>query len=231
MARAPWVRAAVTSITVTCSANTYTVGGTITGLNASGLVLLDNGGDATTISTNAHEFTMNTGLAYGSTYAITVQTQPGGLACSVSNGTGTVGAADVTSVSIACVSNTTILHFFAGGSSDGVDPYAGGLILGSDGKPMERQSRGGRLRQWHGLQDRAEWDGDRSVLPSRGGADGANPYAGLILGGTAISMERHSTERPPNNGVFKITPSGTETVLYSLHKGGSSDGANQGPAA
>ncbi len=70
--------AAVTNIAVTCSANTYTVGGTISGLTASGLVLLDNGGDATTISANATQFTMNTGVAYGSAYAITVQTPPDG---------------------------------------------------------------------------------------------------------------------------------------------------------
>ena len=86
--------AAVTNIVVTCSANTYTVGGTISGLTASGLVLLDNGGDATTVSANATQFTMNTGVAYGSAYAITVQTPPAGLVCSVTNGSGTMGAAD-----------------------------------------------------------------------------------------------------------------------------------------
>ena len=107
--------AAVTDIAVTCSANTYTVGGTISGLTASGLVLLDNGGDATALSANATQFTLNTGVAYGGAYAITVQTPPAGLVCPVRNGTGTVGAADVTSVSIACVSNFKPLYSFAGG--------------------------------------------------------------------------------------------------------------------
>src|SRR5580658_2151860 len=124
--------AAVTHIAVTCSANTYTVGGTISGLTASGLVLLDNGGDATTVSANATQFTMNTGVAYGCPYTITVQTPPMGLVCVVSNGTGTMGAADVTNVSIACASNFTLLYSFAGGSGDGEDPYHI-LIQASDG--------------------------------------------------------------------------------------------------
>ena len=124
--------AAVTNIVVSCAANTYTVGGTINGLTASSLVLLNNGSDAITLGANASQFTMNTGVAYGSVYAITVQTAPTGLVCSVSNGTGTMGAADVTSVGIACVSNFTLLHSFAGHSSDGANPYHT-LIQGSDG--------------------------------------------------------------------------------------------------
>jgi hypothetical protein len=100
--------AAVNNIAVTCSPNTYTVGGTISGLTASGLVLLDNGGDATTLSANGTQFTMNTGVAYGSVYAISVQTPPTGLVCSVSNGTSTMGAGDVTSVSIACGTNFSL---------------------------------------------------------------------------------------------------------------------------
>ncbi len=134
--------AAVTNVAVTCSANTYTVGGTISGLTASGLVLLDNGVDATTISANATQFTMNTGAAYGSAYDITVQTPPTGLVCSVSNGTSTMGAADVASVGIACVSNFSRVYSFAGGSSDGADPSAN-LVQGSDGSLYGSTSAGG----------------------------------------------------------------------------------------
>ena len=81
---------AVTDIALTCAANTYTVGGTISGLTGSGLVLLDNGADATALSANATQFTLNTGVAYGGAYAITVQTQPTGLVCPVNGGTGIV---------------------------------------------------------------------------------------------------------------------------------------------
>jgi len=216
--------AAVTNITVACSATTYTVGGTISGLTASGLVLLDNGGDPTTISANATQFTMNTGLAYGSTYAITVQTQPAGLVCSVSNGTGTVGAADVTSVSIACVPNFTLLYSFAGGS-DGVNPLAV-LIQGSDGNFYGTTISGGANNQ--GTVFKITPSGTETVLYSFAGgvSDGAQPYAGLIQGSDGNFYGTTNFGGTNNFGtVFKITPSGTETVLYSF-AGGGSDGAH-----
>ena len=43
---------AVTDIAVTCSANTYTVGGVVSGLTLPGLVLLDNSGDPTSVPIN-----------------------------------------------------------------------------------------------------------------------------------------------------------------------------------
>src|SRR6185437_2277243 len=47
-------------------------------------------------------------------YAVTVQSQPPGLVCSVSNGAGTMGAGDVSDVAITCQKNTSILYFFKG---------------------------------------------------------------------------------------------------------------------
>jgi hypothetical protein len=66
--RAPAVAepaSAVIDVAVTCSVNTYTIGGAVSGLTRSGLVLLDNGGDATSIATNATQFTMQTALRTG----------------------------------------------------------------------------------------------------------------------------------------------------------------------
>lgn len=83
---------------------TYTLGGTISGLSVdSGLVLLNNGGDATTVAANSAAFTMKTPVASGSAYDITVGRQPYGLtlACSVSGGSGTA-TADVTSITVSC---------------------------------------------------------------------------------------------------------------------------------
>ena len=83
-------------------ATTYTIGGTISGLTSGSLVLKNNGGDALTISANSATFTFATALANSATYAVTVDTQPSGLTCSVSNGTGTVASANVTNVAISC---------------------------------------------------------------------------------------------------------------------------------
>jgi uncharacterized repeat protein (TIGR03803 family) len=207
--------AAVTNIAVTCSANTYTVSGTISGLTASGLVLLDNGGDATTLSANATQFTMNTGVAYGGAYAITVQTPPTGLVCSVSNGTGTMGAADVTSVSIACVSNFSLLYSFAGGSSDSADPYHT-LIQGSDGDFYGTTLAGGTSNV--GTIFKITPSGTETVFYSFASI----PYSGLVQGSDGNIYGTTATGGASGRGtVFKITPSGTETVLYSFPAGSS----------
>ena len=86
------------------STPTYTVGGTVSGLNASGtLVLKNNNGDDLTINANSTSFTFATAQASGVGYAVTVATQPSGLTCSVSSGGGTIASANVTNVMVACV--------------------------------------------------------------------------------------------------------------------------------
>jgi uncharacterized repeat protein (TIGR03803 family) len=207
--------AAVTNITVTCSANTFTVGGSISGLAASGLVLLDNGGDAIPPSANATQFTMNTGVAYGSAYTITVQTAPMGLVCSVSNGTGVMGAADVTSVSIGCVPNFSLLYSFAGSLSDGADPYHT-LIQASDGDFYGTTLAGGTSNA--GTIFKITPSGTETLLYSFAGT----PFAGLVQGSDGNVYGTTATGGSSGRGtVFKITPSGTETVLYSFPAGSS----------
>jgi len=215
----------VGNVAVTCSTATYTVGGSIMGLSANGLVLLDNGGDATTINANAMQFTMNTGVAYGSGYAITVQTQPTGLICAVSHGAGTVGAGDVTSVSIVCTWSTTTLYSLAGGSGDGATPWAG-LLQGSDGNFYGTTADAGA--SGYGTIFRVTASGAESLLYSFGGgtSDGATPLGALIQGNDGNFYGTTNIGGSGGYGtVFVITPSGTESVLYSF-AGGSSDGAN-----
>lgn len=114
----------VTSVTVNCTTNTYTIGGTVTGLSGSGLILQNNGGDNLSISANG-SFAFATSVASGNTYSVTVQTQPSSLsqACTVSSGSGTVLAANVTSVSISCTTNT----YTVGGTVSGL--AGSGLVL------------------------------------------------------------------------------------------------------
>jgi hypothetical protein len=66
----------VTNVQVVCS-NLYTIGGTISGLTASGLVLAD-GTQTVSPASGATAFTFPTAVASGSSYAITVKTQPSG---------------------------------------------------------------------------------------------------------------------------------------------------------
>jgi N-acetylneuraminic acid mutarotase len=90
----------VSGIPIGC-VDTYTIGGSVSGLGSGSLVLQDNGTDDLTISANGN-FTFATSIAAGGAYAVTVVTQPQGQTCSVSNGSGSVGTANVTSVSLIC---------------------------------------------------------------------------------------------------------------------------------
>jgi hypothetical protein len=87
--------------------SSYTVGGTVSGLNGSGLVLQNVGGGDLTVSANG-TFTFATPVLAGAAYSVSVKTQPSGPSqtCSVSGGSGTVGSANVTAISITCTTNT-----------------------------------------------------------------------------------------------------------------------------
>jgi hypothetical protein len=92
---------AVTTIDVTCASSSFTLGGSISGLTKSGLVLTD-GADELSIAANAAQFSMPNALARSSNYAVTIRKQPTGEACQVSDGTGTMSG-EVGTVRIACV--------------------------------------------------------------------------------------------------------------------------------
>jgi environmental stress-induced protein Ves len=117
----------VTTVSVACTTTTYTIGGTISGLAGTGLVLQDNGDNNLTVSASATTFAFTTALAPGAAYAVTVLTQPSTPTqnCVVTNGSGTANA-NVTSVSIACTTLYTI-----GGTITNL--VGSGLVLQNNG--------------------------------------------------------------------------------------------------
>ena len=104
----------VTNVTVTCSTNTYTVGGSVTGLTGT-VTLLNNGINPTTISSDGI-FTFSTPIAEGSNYNVTVSAQPTNQTCTVANGSGAIGSANVTNVTVTCSTNT----YTVGGTVSGL---------------------------------------------------------------------------------------------------------------
>jgi N-acetylneuraminic acid mutarotase len=109
------VASSLSSVTVICSNNTYNVAATVSGLNAGSLALQDNGGDALSILGDGL-FNFNMPLASNANYNITILTQPAGENCTLSNGSGTIGSSNVTSVAVACVTTA----FSVGGSVSGL---------------------------------------------------------------------------------------------------------------
>jgi hypothetical protein len=127
-----------TPVTVACTTVGYTVGGTITGLSGTGLVLQDNGADNLSVTgTGSVPFAFPTALPRGGAYSVSVLTQPSTpyQTCTVSNGNGAIQAANVTSIAVDCVTNS----YTVGGTVTGLptDPTTGlpytGLSLQNNG--------------------------------------------------------------------------------------------------
>jgi hypothetical protein len=122
----------ITNVAITCTTNRYYIGGTVSGLAGTGLVLRDNGGDDLAVTANG-TFQFATPVLSGQTYNVTVKTQPNGptQTCVVTGGTGTVGGADVTSVAVNCTTN----KYTIGGTLTGLSGATGLVIennLGDD---------------------------------------------------------------------------------------------------
>ena len=85
---------------------TVTIGGTVSGLSGTGLVLQDNGADSLPVGANGN-FTFATPVPSGGAYSTTVLTQPSNPAqnCVVTNGSGTANS-DINNVLVACTSTT-----------------------------------------------------------------------------------------------------------------------------
>jgi hypothetical protein len=111
----------------------YAVGGTVLGLEGTGLVLEGDGLEDITIKPGAMgapvTFVFPTPIPPGAPYAVVVKTQPSnpGQTCSVSNASGTASTGDVTNVIVNCATNT----YAVGGTVTGF--MGQGLILQNNG--------------------------------------------------------------------------------------------------
>jgi uncharacterized repeat protein (TIGR03803 family) len=205
----------ITNITITCNTLvTATIGGSITGLASSGLVLA-NGTDALSVPANSTTFTMPTAVASGADYNVVVKSSPATVRCTVSNGSGTGSNSPVTNIGVSCgpASLSTLYSF--GDAPDGQWPVAG-AIQGSDGNLYGTTPNGGA--NGAGTVFRITPAGEETVLWSFGAdSDGSTPQGGLIQGsdgnfyGTTFNGGAYE-----NGTVFQITPAGSETVLWSF---------------
>ena len=117
----------------------------------------------------------------------------------------------------------TVLHSFGTQSGDGSNPYAG-LIMDPEGNLYGTTYYGGAYD--YGTVFKLAPSGTETVLYSFGGrrGDGWYPQAGLIIdteGNLYGTTSEGGAYGYTNGTVFKLTSSGTETVLYSFHGFGS----------
>jgi hypothetical protein len=119
----------VTTVVITCSTGTASIGGQVVGLLGTGLTLQDNGTDNLTVPV-AGPFTFKTALPLGSAYVVTVSTQPTNptQTCTVTNGSGTANA-NVGNIQITCSTGTLSI----GGTVTGLAKAGSGIVLQDNG--------------------------------------------------------------------------------------------------
>ena len=109
----------------------YTVGGTVSGLSGSGLVLLSNTGETLSVGGNG-SFTFKTTFPSGNPYYVLVLTQPSTptQTCLPTNGAGTTDNANVTAITVVCQDKTAAMDAI------------GGMVVGLSGSGLVLQNNG-----------------------------------------------------------------------------------------
>ena len=96
----------------------FAVQGTIAGLNNDGLVLA-NGGDTVKVPAGASSFVFPQQISYGTSYNITIQTQPAHMTCALGGATGSAGQNVAIAAQVVCNQTTHTL----GGQFTGLFQY------------------------------------------------------------------------------------------------------------
>jgi hypothetical protein len=117
----------VVSVNVNCGDKKYVVSGKVSGLEGTGLVLQNNGGDDLPVNVNG-DFAFAIPLANTASYNVTTLKNPTNKSqtCTVTNGSGKIAAADA-SVTVTCVTN----KFTVGGTISGL--LSGSVVLTNNG--------------------------------------------------------------------------------------------------
>ncbi|HUL93669.1 MAG TPA: FG-GAP repeat protein [Burkholderiales bacterium] len=173
------VQSNVTNVAVGCVSDGFTVGGAVSGLAGTGLVLQNNGGNSLPVSASG-AFTFSAPVAAGGAFSVTVLTQPSGQMCTVSNGAGTA-TANVTNVAVACASNV----FTVGGMASGLTGT--GLVLRNNGGNDLTVQNDGAFTFTTALADAATYSVSVLTPPAGEGCSVANG-SGTIAGANVINV-------------------------------------------
>lgn len=208
---------------------THVVGGTVSGLSGS-MVLQNNAGDDLKVAADG-TFVFTSPVADGSSYAVTVRTQPVWQFCSVTRGSGKASAA-VTDVAVACsvaaAQVSTLAGSGAAGSANGSGslatlslPY--GIVITKDQSLFVSDVQTGLLRKISSSGDVSTVAGGGSFNGPVDGNGAAAYFDGL--GGIALdaSGNVYATELSGNR-IRKITPAGDVTTFAGNGARSSVDG-------
>ena len=220
----------VSSLVVTCNANAFNLGGSITGLTNSGLVLA-NGSDTLTVTAGATSFTMPTAVAFGSNFNITVQGKALDQTCTVGSGSGIMGAADFFGVALSCGPATFSVSTLAGsgtpGSGNGNATAATfrsphGVAVDSSGTVYVADTFNNLIRKISpaGVVSTFAGSGATDSVDGVGRAASFNRPRGVAVDGSGTVYVADANGRK----IRKITPDGTVSTLAGSGANGSADG-------
>ncbi len=119
----------VTDVEVHCTTDTFTIGGTLSGLAGEFVVIQNNQADSLMLVSDG-SFTFPTAIEDEQDYDVTVFVHPSypSQTCDVSNGSGTLAASDVTDVEVDCVTEQFTVS---------------GVVQGLEGDQVVLQNNGG----------------------------------------------------------------------------------------
>ena len=219
-ASAPIGTSAVT-VKVTCVTNQFFVGGTASGLATGETLELTNGAEELSVSANgAFQFTQK--VDQGAAYAVAVKTAPAGKQCSVANGSGTMGGADVTNMTVACSATT----YTVGGNLSGLATGGTVKLRNNDGDELTLTANSGFTFATpvaegggYNVTVSAQPTGQRCTVANGNGADlmanvtnvavsCANLYT---VGGTVTGLSSGKTLVLTNNGGNDLSVAGGGT--------------------
>lgn len=107
-------------------ASSFSIGGTVSGLAGTGLVLQSHLGENLPVS-GSGAFTFQVRVSPGSAYEVSVRTQPTSdpaQLCTVSNGSGVIGSAPVTNVAVSCATRVSRFIYVPNSGSGDVSAFA-----------------------------------------------------------------------------------------------------------
>ena len=215
----------------------YSVGGSVSGFNSSSALQLTlNGtGDIVSVSQNG-TFQFSNTLPFNSIYAVTATQQPTLQTCTVSNGSGTIRASNITNVAVSCLTNFPIVTTLAGSGSPG--PTNGGFANGtgtsarfnlpqgvavdSSGNAYVADSLNNLIRKITpaGVVSTFAGSGSRGSTNGTGTAASFNGPIGVALDSSGNVYVSESG----NNLIRKITSAGVVSTLAGTGSQGSANG-------
>jgi uncharacterized delta-60 repeat protein len=197
---------------------TFALGGTVTGLSGSGLVLRTNLFDEARPTANG-TFSFPKRVANGSAYTVSVATPPANplQVCAVTNGSGTITGADVTNIRVDCVTPA---------ANGALDPSFGsqGKLFGSGGSTALARQADGKLLTLGGLQlTRLNADGSIDASFGSGGTVTIVANGGALDAMRALALQPDGRIVVAGNTSLPTVPLGDDFVVFRFNADGSLD--------